>query len=117
MKIIHIIIGLNVGGAELMLKRLVLASQEKGKFQHEVISLTDLGVIGCDLRKAGIPVHILNMKSVLSLLKTYFSLKKLLKQLKPDVVQTWMYHADFIGGLAAKSLGVDNIIWGIRNSA
>lgn len=116
MKIIHIIIGLNVGGAELMLKRLVLASQEKGKFQHEVISLTDLGVIGCDLRKAGIPVYTLNMKSVLSLLKTYFSLKNLLKQLKPDAVQTWMYHADFLGGLAAKSLDIQKIIWGIRTT-
>src|SRR5690606_59952 len=115
-KVAHIIIGLNVGGAELMLKRLVLNSHAKGKFKHEVISLTDLGVIGTDLKKVGIPVHTLNMKSVFSLLKTYFSLKKLLKQLKPDVVQTWMYHADFLGGLAAKSLGIKKIIWGIRTT-
>lgn len=116
-KIVHIIIGLNVGGAELMLKRLVLSSQVKGEFQHLVISLTDLGVIGSDLKKAGIVVHHLNMNSALSLLKVYFSLKKLLKQLKPDVVQTWMYHSDLIGGLAAKSVGINNIIWGIRNTS
>ncbi|MCF7641623.1 glycosyltransferase family 4 protein [Acinetobacter johnsonii] len=115
-KIVHIIIGLNVGGAELMLKRLVLNSQAKGEFKHEVVSLTDLGVIGADLKKAGIPVYILNMKSVFSILQVYFSLNTLLKQLKPDVVQTWMYHADFIGGLAAKRAGVKNIIWGIRTT-
>ncbi|WP_046206134.1 glycosyltransferase family 4 protein [Acinetobacter radioresistens] len=115
-KIVHIIIGLNVGGAELMLKRLVLHSQIKGQFKHEVISLTDLGIIGSDLKKAGIPVYTLNMKSIFSVLNVYFSLKKLLKKIKPDVVQTWMYHADLIGGFAAKSLGVKKIIWGIRTT-
>ncbi|MCO8048558.1 glycosyltransferase [Acinetobacter towneri] len=117
MKVVHIIVGLHVGGAELMLKRLVLASHIKGKIQHEVISLTDLGIIGSDLKQAGIPVHILNMKSAFSILRVYFSLKKLLKKLKPDVVQTWMYHADLIGGMAAKSLRVKKIIWGIRNTS
>lgn len=115
-KIVHIIIGLNIGGAELMLKRLVLHSQKKGNFHHEVISLTDLGLIGKDLKEAGIRVYTLNMRSALSIFSIYFSLRKLLKEIKPEVVQTWMYHSDLIGGLAAKSVGVDNIIWGIRNT-
>ena len=115
-KIVHIIIGLNVGGAELMLKRLVLHSQKKGNFHHEVISLTDLGLIGKDLKESGIRVYTLNMKSVLSLFSIYFSLKKLLKEIKPNIVQTWMYHADFLGGMAAKSLGIQKIIWGIRTT-
>src|SRR5690606_29890285 len=115
-KIVHIIIGLNVGGAELMLKRLVLHSQQKGNFHHEVISLTDLGLIGKDLKEAGIRVYTLNMRSALSIFSIYFSLRKLLKEIKPEVVQTWMYHSDLIGGLAAKSVGIDNIIWGIRNT-
>ncbi|TCB49200.1 glycosyltransferase [Acinetobacter sp. ANC 4779] len=115
-KIVHIIIGLNVGGAELMLKRLILHSQRTAQFHHEVISLTDLGVIGKDLKEAGIHVHTLNMKSGLSLFSIYFSLRKLLKDIKPDIVQTWMYHADFLGGLAAKSLAIKKIIWGIRTT-
>lgn len=115
-KIVHVIIGLNVGGAELMLKRLVLNSQANGTCKHEVISLTDLGIIGHDLKEAGIPVHALHMKSALSLIIIFFKLKKILSILKPDVVQTWMYHADFLGGLAAKSLGIDKIIWGIRTT-
>ena len=115
-KIVHVIIGLNVGGAELMLKRLVLHSQQGGQFQHEVISLTELGLIGADLQAQGIPVHVLGMSSAFSLVQTYFKLSRLLKNLTPDVVQTWMYHADFLGGLAAKSLGIKKIIWGIRTT-
>lgn len=115
-KVVHVIIGLNVGGAELMLKRLVLYSQQNRKFHHDVISLTDLGVIGRDLKEAGIRVYTLNMRSALSIFSIYFSLRKLLKEIKPEVVQTWMYHSDLIGGLAAKSIGINNIIWGIRNT-
>lgn len=115
-KIVHIIIGLNVGGAELVLKRLVLASQSKQKFQHEVISLTDKGIIGADLEAANIPVHSINMHGLSSIPTSYFKLRSLLKKINPDIVQTWMYHADFLGGIAAKSIGINKIIWGIRNS-
>lgn len=115
-KIVHIIIGLEVGGAELMLKRLVLHSQKKGLYQHIVISLTDIGVIGKDLQQQGITVYSLGMHSLWFVPQTFFKLKKCLKSLAPDTVQTWMYHADFLGGLAAKSVGVKNIIWGIRTT-
>lgn len=115
-KIVHIIIGLEVGGAELMLKRLVLYSHQKAMFNHTVISLTDTGVIGNDLETHGIVVHSLGMKSLFSIPKTFLRLRKLLMKLSPDVVQTWMYHADFLGGLAAKSVGIKKIIWGIRTT-
>lgn len=116
MKIVHVIIGLNVGGAELMLKRLVLHSHQKGMFEHVVISLTELGVIGPTLREQGVEVYSLGMKSMLFVPSTLLKLRRLLKKIHPDVVQTWMYHADFLGGLAAKSVGVKNIIWGIRTT-
>lgn len=116
MKIVHVIIGLNVGGAELMLKRLVLHSQKTSQFQHSVISLTDSGIIGSDLEEQSIKVHTLGMKSVASVPKVFLQLKNLLKEIQPDVVQTWMYHADFLGGIAAKSVGIKNIIWGIRTT-
>lgn len=116
MKIVHIIIGLNIGGAELMLQRLVINSNRKEKFEHCVISLTDLGIIGPKLKDEGVDVHSLGMKSFSSSPFILLKLRELLKQLKPDVVQTWMYHADLLGGIAAKSLGVSNIIWGIRTT-
>lgn len=115
-KIAHVIIGLNVGGAELMLQRLVLNKSKKDHFEHSVISLTDLGVIGPKLQQQGVDVYGLGMTSLVSLPLMFLKMRKLLKKIKPDVVQTWMYHSDLIGGLAAKSLGIENIIWGIRNT-
>ena len=116
MKIAHVIIGLSVGGAELMLQRLVLNSSKKEQFEHCVISLTDLGIIGPKLQEKGIEVHSLGMTSLSSLPLTVLKLRRLIKKIDPDVVQTWMYHADFLGGLAAKSIGIKNIIWGIRTT-
>jgi len=115
-KVVHVIIGLNIGGAELMLKRLVLNSHRKGLFQHEVISLMDMGPIGRDLEEQGITVHALNMSSIISSPIVSLRLYQLLKKIKPDVVQTWMYHSDLMGGLAAKKLGIKKIIWGVRTT-
>ena len=115
-KIVHVIMSLNIGGAELMLKRLVLHSHQREQFEHIVITLTDLGVMGPELQNEGITVHTLGMKSLATVPLIFLKLQRLLKKIKPDVVQTWMYHSDLLGGLAAKSLGVKKVIWGIRNT-
>lgn len=116
MKVSHIIVGLNVGGAELMLRRLIASHQKMAEYQHEVISLTDIGKIGQDLQCQGITVHALGMRNPLDIFFTFVRLRKLLAVSRPDIVQTWMYHADFLGGLAARSLGIRRIIWGIRTT-
>jgi glycosyltransferase involved in cell wall biosynthesis len=35
---------------------------------------------------------------------------------KPDLVQTWLVHGDFIGSIAARLAGFKNIVWNIRYS-
>jgi glycosyltransferase involved in cell wall biosynthesis len=115
-KVVHVIIGLNIGGAELMLKRLIESHREQPGIEHSVISLTDRGVLGEQLAKQGVAVHCLGMSSIIKGPATFFQLRKLLQTLRPDVVHTWMYHADLLGGLAARSIGIRNIILCIRST-
>jgi glycosyltransferase involved in cell wall biosynthesis len=43
-------------------------------------------------------------------------LARLLRDLKPDLLQTWMYHADLLGGITAKIFSGPPVLWNIRNS-
>ena len=113
MKIVHIIVGLDQGGAESVLLRLVTIRSE---FEHSVISMMDDGAYGGRLRAAGIDVHNLRMPRGRLTLQGLWRLFRLLRQLKPHVVQTWMYHADLVGGIIARLAGCKRVVWGIRHS-
>lgn len=116
LRVVHIIIGLNVGGAELMLKRLILEQRTEPEIEHIVISLTDHGTLGDELRHSGIQVEALGMRSFFGALRCFYRLRRRLLILHPDIVHTWMYHSDLLGGLAARSLGLRNIIWCVRST-
>lgn len=116
LKIVHVIVGLNVGGAELMLNRLLRAHEGNAEYEHCVISLTTLGKIGLELEQRGVKVLALGMRDFWSVVPKFLLLRRLLAAQKPDIVQTWMYHADFLGGLAARSIGIRHIVWGIRTT-
>ena len=113
MQVLHIISGLGDGGAEAILYRLC---QYEKDHSHVVISLMDEEKYGPMLKHIGVDVYTLNNSKkkikILSLLKLY----KLIFKLKPDVVQTWMYHADFIGGFVARSIGIKNIFWSVHHT-
>ena len=113
--ITHIITGLNTGGAETMLYKL-LSNIDRTKFESKVLSLTDIGSIGKKIEKLGISVKALDMKRGVPDPRYVFRLAAILKKEKPDLVQTWMYHADLIGGLAAKLVRNIPIVWNIRHS-
>ena len=114
LRVLHVITGLGQGGAESVLLR--LATYPDASVQHTVVSLTDEGIYGERLRAAGVAVHALGMKRGRVSLGGFLALRRLIREARPDAVQTWMYHADLIGGLAARLAGVRAIAWGIRNS-
>lgn len=115
MKILHLITGLSTGGAEMMLYKLV-SQMDRDKFDIHVISLTDIGPIGERIQSLGIPVDALGMKRGIPDPRRLLKLISLLKKNIPDLIQTWMYHSDLMGGLAAKLAGNIPVVWGIRHS-
>ncbi len=116
MKIVHIIVGLDIGGAELALKRLIEALIDSPNYHHRVISLTTVGDVGAQMQALGVEVHAIGMRSARDIPFILWELTRLLRAIKPDVVQTWMYHADLLGGLAARLAGISNVVWGIRTT-
>lgn len=115
MKIVHIITGLNTGGAEVMLREL-LRHSDPTSFQHEVMSLTDIGPTGKTIQELGFKVTYLGMRPQFPDAGALWRLSRRLKRLRPDVVQTWLYHGDVIGGLAARLAGIRAVVWGIHIS-
>lgn len=112
-KILHVITGLSDGGAEAVLYRLCTSDRSS---EHVVVSLMDYGKYGPLLEDASVRVYSLNMPSGGVKLFALFKLFKLIKEFKPDVVQTWMYHADLIGGMIARMSGVKNVVWGVHHT-
>lgn len=84
-KILHIITGLSDGGAEAVLYRLCHHDKEN---QHIVISLMDKGKYGSLLEDMGVQVYCLDMPAGKIRFAALIKLYKLIRQLKPDVVQT-----------------------------
>src|SRR5262245_32852431 len=113
--VLHVITCLDVGGAELALKRLVIGDP-LGVARHRVVSLREVGPVGHELRAAGVDVHALRMGRVHTNASAVFRLAHVISRLKPSVIQTWMYHADLIGGVAARIAGRREVIWGIRQT-
>ena len=114
-KIVFIITGLEVGGAENMLLRLV-EGIDKAKFLPFVISLTSIGEVGKKMISLGIPVKNLGMYKKIPNPVSFFRLVFFLRKINPNIVHTWLYHSDFMGGLAAKIARVPFIIWSIRSA-
>ena len=95
MKIAFVITGLQAGGAERMMCRLVKGMSPR--FEPLVISLTEGGVLREDLERAGIPVRTAGMTGIASFPLAVHRLVRMYRSFGPDVVSTWMYHADLVG--------------------
>lgn len=112
MKVMHVIAGLADGGAEAVLYRLVTRDRAD---VHHVVSLTDRGKYGELLEQAGVQVTALDMPRGRLTPGGVKHLWNAIRDWKADVMQTWMYHADFVGGLAARFAGIP-VVWGIHNT-
>lgn len=115
-RVVHIITALGSGGAERVLHLVASNNRDGHEITHVVVSLMDEGVYGPKLREAGVELYCLGMQRGRSPLAAFAALVRLIRRLQPDVVMTWLYHADLMGTLAARLAGVRRIVWNIRCS-
>lgn len=111
-KVLHIITSTNVGGAESMLYK-YLVNSDRSLLNHHVISLSELGNIGLKIRSTGIPVYALS--SPIYSVRGLKELHSVFKSIAPNIIQSWLYHSDFIS-LLLKTFNPNVILcWNIRS--
>lgn len=115
-KICFLITGLNTGGAETMLYRLA-SGLDRSRFDVKVVSLTGHGLFGARLEQKGVRVVSLGMRSGPMSLLGLWRLVSMLRAERPDILQTWLYHADFVGLIAGWLAGVRTLAWNVRCTA
>lgn len=117
MKILHIITGLNVGGAEVMLERLVAAACTMPDYQTEIISLMTPGVTGLRISASGAIVHTLGMRSGVPSIQAAIRLAALVRRIRPDVIMGWMHHGQLAAAWATLVASRrPAMIWNVRHS-
>lgn len=112
-RILHVITTLDVGGAELTLLKL-LASTDRSLFTPEVVSLTTAGPVAAMIATLGIPVRALDLRGSPPDAGKLLSFLARTRQRPPNLTQTWMYHADLVGGVVGRLSG-SPVVWGIHN--
>ncbi len=116
LRIAHIITSLEYGGAQMMLVKL-LRSADRAEAEPRVFGLSAHEDIAPLLNEAGAPFAALNMRPSAPSLSAFWRLTRQLRAFRPHIVQTWMPHADLMGGIAAKFAGCPRVVWNIRQSS
>jgi glycosyltransferase involved in cell wall biosynthesis len=115
-RVMHVISGLDTGGAEAFLVQLATALKARG-FEQDVVSVTTPGAYASSLKAVEIPVHALNVGSLAGAMAAVGRLAALVRKTKPDVMQGWMYYGDLFAALANRIVpGQRRLYWNLRAS-
>ena len=112
-KVIHLINGLGLGGAESMLYK-ILAHQKREDII--VVTLEGRDYFNDKLEALGVKVITLNMRRGIPSLRAVFQYVTLIRKVKPDVIISWMYHANIFSILTKPVLPKHKTIFNIRQS-
>jgi glycosyltransferase involved in cell wall biosynthesis len=118
LRVTHVITSLDTGGAELLLARL-LERADSAEVEAGVICLKDMGPVGARIEALGVPVAALELRKQ-PLPADFAKLRRAIRESAPDVVQTWMLHANVLGGVTARLARPSNgrvpVVWGVHIS-
>ncbi len=120
--VLHVIPGLHTGGAEHRLAALVTAKRRQ-LFSQIIVDLkgdaADDRALTESVRTAGIPVHQFGGQMALGFPIILLFLCRLIRQVRPIAIQSWLYYADLASLWALELSGrrtTTRLYWGIRSS-
>ena len=113
-KVMHVISTFGAAGAERMLCGLV-SKMDSTQFNNEIVSLTDVLDLAESVEAIGVRVRTLHMKTTVPNALLVLRLAQWMRQSKPDVIHTWMYHSNLVGTVAACLAGRSPIVWAIHH--
>lgn len=108
----HLIQSLDSGGCENMLLRTLPLVK---KFDHVIITLNKRGDLADKFEEKGVRVVNINQKSLIDLF-SYRRLNIKIKELKPNLIITYLFHADFIGRLYLQLISKINVVPFLRTT-
>jgi len=114
--VLYVISDLSVGGAEMMLYKL-LAETDRTRFEPVVVSLMEGGTLRSRVEALGVKVHTVGVSPKLPTPLDLWRLVRLTRRLDPDLVVGWMYHSCLavqLAGLFSKSKAA--ALWSIHYS-
>ncbi|WP_373652600.1 glycosyltransferase [Schlesneria sp. DSM 10557] len=112
-RIAFCITDLDRGGAERALVQLA-CHLDRTHWEPHVICLGPRGVLVDELEAAGITVVCLGARGLGSTPCVLWQLVKELRRFKPAIVQTFLFHANILGRIAARIAGIQIVVSGVR---
>lgn len=113
MKILLVITGLTMGGAEYVVVNLADVLVARG---HEVKIAHLMGKAAILPDNPDIEVVPLGVKSSKDIFKAYIKLRALVKRMKPDIIHSHLYHANLLTRLLRLTIGAPKIISSSHNT-
>lgn len=108
-KVLYLITELNVGGAERALGRL-LAGLDRARFEPVAACLYgSSSPVAVSIRALGVPVIDLGMTHK-GRIDALWRLYWLLRDERPDILHTWLFHANLAGRVVGRLVGVPVVI-------
>lgn len=116
LKLLFVTTGLGTGGAEMMLYKL-LTRIDRDRYQPYIISILGGGVFIERIGNLGISVQELGLEPEEYNPVAMLQLNKMVREIQPDLIQGWMYHANLAAQIANYMTGVKvPVFWSIHHS-
>ena len=116
-RIVHLITALEVGGAEMMLYRLLQFLQVHN-VENTVVSLAQVGPVGKKIQSLGIPVAAIGIKpGTIPSIYRIAKMLRIVKNAQPNILQGWMYHGNLAANIAQLYCNQRvRLLWNVRQS-